>query len=208
MNSETKYPALLTVDFTEKRNRKSVLLRLFYAIPIFIILILITGTGSSCGYEEGCAGGAGGLGILFLPAMLMIVFRQKYPKWWFDWNLQFTRFSTRVGAYFLLLTDEYPSTDEEQGVHLSFEYPDAKNGLNRYMPLIKWFLAIPHYIVLAVLFIGVVFSTIFSWITIIFTGRQPRVFFDFTVSVMRWCLRVQAYAFLLITDSYPPFSFN
>ena len=85
----------------------------------------------------------GGTGMLFLPPLLMIVFRQKYPRWWFDWNLELLRFTNRVGIYFALMDDRYPSTDEQQSVHLDVNYPDAQQGLNRWLPLVKWFLAIP-----------------------------------------------------------------
>ena len=82
----------------------------------------------------------------------MIVFRQKYPRWWFDWNLELLRFSNRVGVYFALMDDRYPSTDEQQYVQLDFPYPDAERDLNRWLPLVKWLLAIPHYIVLSFLY--------------------------------------------------------
>jgi hypothetical protein len=136
----------------------------------------------------------------------MILFRAKYPKWWFDWNLAFTRFSYRLSAYILLLRDEYPSTDEEQAIHLDLIYPDAQTELGRGWPLIKWFLALPHYIVLVFLAIAVFVVWIIAWFAILFTGRYPRGLFDFTSGVLRWGLRVGAYAFLLITDKYPAFS--
>jgi hypothetical protein len=150
------------------------------------------------------AAGAGGL--LFFAPLLMIVFRQKYPRWWFDWNLALLRFSNRVGAYLTLLDDRYPSTDEEQSVHLDFPYPDAKEELNRFLPLVKWFLAIPHYIVLAFLYLGAIFAVLFAWFAILFTGRYPRGLFDFVVGVLRWHNRVVGYAHVLVTDRYPPFS--
>ena len=145
-------------------------------------------------------------GVLFIATALMIVFRQKYPRWWFDWNLELSRFSARVGAYFALLRDEYPSTDEEQAVHLEVDYPDVEGDLNRWLPLVKWLLAIPHYIVLIVLFVIVVVLTIVAWFAILFTGRYPRGIFGFVVGTGRWAQRVGGYAFLLVTDRYPPFS--
>ena len=138
----------------------------------------------------------------------MILFRRKYPRWWFDWNLELTRFSNRVSAYFMLLRDEYPSTDEEQAVHIEIEYPDAERDLNRWLPLVKWLLAIPHYIVLAFLGVAVLVVTVIAWFAIVFTGRYPRGMFNFVVGWSRWALRVSAYAFLLVTDRYPPFSFG
>jgi hypothetical protein len=138
--------------------------------------------------------------------MLMIVFRQKYPRWWFDFALELSRFSSRVGAYLTLLTDRYPSTDETQSVHLEIDYPDAKTGLNRWLPLVKWLLAIPHFVILVFLIAGVLVVTVIAWFAILFTGRYPRTLFDYVVGVGRWALRVNAYAFLLVTDEYPPFS--
>jgi len=137
--------------------------------------------------------------------VLMLLFRQKYPRWWFDWNLALTRFSTRVAVYLALLRDEYPSADDEQAVHIQIPYPDAKQELNRWLPLVKWFLAIPHYVVLWFLSIAAFLCVIIAWFAILFTGRYPRSLFDFVVGVFRWWLRVAAYAFLLTTDRYPPF---
>jgi hypothetical protein len=141
------------------------------------------------------------------PVVLMLLFRRKYPGWWFNWNLELTRFGTRVGAYLALLDDTYPSTDEEQSVHLAIETPDGAT-LSRWLPLVKWLLAIPHYIVLFLLGIAAFFVTIFAWFAILFTGRYPRGAFGFVVGVFRWSLRVSAYAFLLTTDRYPPFSLD
>jgi hypothetical protein len=143
---------------------------------------------------------------LFLPVLALLVLRHKYPRWWFDFNLQLTRLEARIYCYVLLLRDEYPSVEEGQAVHLDIVYPDAKNDLNRWLPLVKWFLAIPHYIVLVFLYIAVVVVVIIAWFAILFTGRYPRGMFDFVVGVVRWALRVGAYAFLLVTDRYPPFS--
>jgi hypothetical protein len=144
--------------------------------------------------------------VLFLPTLLMILFRRKYPKWWFDWNLNITKFSMRVGTYAALLTDEFPSTEREQSVHITLPYPNVKKDLLPGMPLVKWFLVIPHCFILAFLGIAAAFCVFISWFAILFTGRFPRSFFDFVVGVIRWGLRVGAYAFLLVTDVYPPFS--
>jgi hypothetical protein len=149
-----------------------------------------------------------GAGFVFLPLILMILFRLKYPRWWFDWNLAMARFCTRVFAYFILLRDEYPSTDEEQGVHLELNYPDAGTELKRGMPLVKWFLAIPHFIVLVFLYIAVICCTIVAWFAILFTATYPKGMFDFVVGVLRWSIRVEAYFFYLTTDKYPPFSLS
>ena len=143
-----------------------------------------------------------------MPVILMILFRQKYPRWWFDWNLALTKFVIRVAVYADLLTDVYPSTDEEQVVHVEIPYPNVPRDLNRWLPLVKWFLAIPHYIVLAFLWIAAVFCVVIAWFAILFTGRYPKGLFDYVVGVYRWSLRVQAYAFLLTTDRYPLFSLD
>ena len=198
-----EFPALLEIDYPEyERDRLTTFLRPFAVIPIAIILTLLSGPAVHAGSEENFAVVAGG--ILVLPTALMLLFRRKYPRWWFDWNLELTRFSTRVSAYLCLLRDEYPSTDEEQAVLITGPYPDATE-LNRWLPLVKWFLAIPHYIVLAFLAIAAVCCVIVAWFAILLTGRYPRALFEFVVNVFRWWLRVAAYAFLLTTDRYPPF---
>ena len=181
-------------------------LRLLWIIPIGIVIALLTSgniTVEGVNYSWSWAIG----GFLFFPVLLLILFRKKYPRWWFDWNLQLTRFLMRVGVYAQLLRDEYPSTDEEQAVHLDIEYPDASQ-LSRGMPIVKWLLAIPHWIILFFLWIGAVVSVIIAWFAILFTGRYPRGLFDFVVGVNRWTLRVDAYAVLLTTDRYPPFSLD
>jgi hypothetical protein len=137
----------------------------------------------------------------------MILFRQKYPRWWFDWNLQLLRFASRIGIYLALMDDRYPSTDEQQSVHLDFPYPDVEVDLDRGMPLVKWLLAIPHYIVLFFLTIAAFFAVVGAWFAILFTGRYPRGVFEFVEGVIRWHNRVVGYAFTLVTDKYPPFRF-
>ena len=204
------YPARLNIDYPEEGlNRATTLFRLIMAIPIVIVLAVLTGGGPSAEQvDEILMAVASAGGVVFLPVLLMVLFRGKYPRWWFDWNLELTRFSNRVSAYFLLLRDEYPSTDEEQAVHIEIEYPDAERDLNRWLPLVKWLLAIPHYIVLGFLAVAVVAVTVIAWFAIVFTGRYPRGMFGFVVGWTRWALRVSAYAFLLVTDRYPPFSFD
>ena len=201
------YPARLTIDFPDRGlNRMATFLRLIYVIPIAIVLSVVGASafGSSSG-ESGAEFGALASGALVVPVLLMVLFRQKYPRWWFDFNLQLTRFSTRVMSYVALMSDRYPSTDEEQSVHLDLDYPQVKQDLNRWLPLVKWLLAIPHYVVLFFLGIAAVVAVIFSWFAILFTGRYPRSIFAFVEGVLRWGLRVDAYAFLLVTDRYPPF---
>ena len=208
---KTTYPVTFSVDFPDRDlDRVSTAFRIFAVIPIGIILSLLSGISlryatTTNGTSDTVTSIATGGGLLFLPLVLMIVFRQKYPRWWFDWNLQLLRFSNRVTAYLGLLDDRYPSTDEEQAVHLDLPYPDARQ-LNRWLPLVKWLLAIPHYVVLFFLVIGAVVAVIVSWFAILFTGRYPRGLFDFVVGVIRWSNRVTGYAIVLVTDEYPPFS--
>jgi hypothetical protein len=205
-NGTTPYPVNLNIDYPEKCDRLTTFFRLFVAIPILIILSLLTGY---YGDEHAIPSWyylMTGVGYLFVPVLLMILFRKKYPKWWFDWNVGLTRFEARVSAYMALLTHQYPSTDEEQAVHVEIAYPDVEKELGRGMPLIKWLLALPHVIVLVFLGMAAFFCVIIAWFAILFTERYPRELFDFVVGVMRWSLRVYAYAVLLTTDQYPPFS--
>ena len=176
------------------------------AIPILVLLGFLT-RDTLQGDHDMTFTFASGASLLFVPLLLMILFRQKYPRWWFDWNLNLFRFSNRVTAYLALLDDRYPSTDEEQAVHLNLAYPDARQ-LNRWLPLVKWFLAIPHYVVLLFLGIGAVVAVIVAWFAIVFTGRYPQNLFRYVVGVLRWSNRVTGYAFLLVTDQYPPFQLS
>jgi Domain of unknown function (DUF4389) len=202
------YPVQFSVEYPDRDlNRLTTAFRIFVAIPILIVAASIGGKQAGWG-EGGRHGGMvflGTAGLLFLPPLLMIVFRQKYPRWWFDWNLELMRFSNRIGVYLALMDDRYPSTDERQSVALDFPYPDAKQGLNRWLPLVKWLLAIPHYIILFFLSIAAFVCIVIAWFAILFTGRYPRGLFDFVLGVGRWANRVIAYAFTLVTDRYPPF---
>jgi hypothetical protein len=202
-------PLRLSVDYPDRDlNRLTTAFRIFTVIPIAIVLAAIGGYSASWANGSGATTtiAVGGTGLLFLPPLLMIVFRQKYPRWWFDWNLELLRFGTRVGVYLALMDDRYPATDEHQSVHLDFAYPDARVELNRWLPLVKWLLAIPHYVILIVLDIGAFFAVIAAWFAILFTGRYPRGIFDYVEGVVRWHNRVVAYALILVTDAYPPFT--
>jgi len=195
---DDSYPVQLAIDYPDRNlNRLSSAFRFVLVIPIVIVLGLMSGGG----YGYYVVGG----GILFLPPLLMILFRQKYPRWWFDWNKELLRFVNRVHLYAMLMDDRYPSTDEHQSLHLDFPYPEAERELSRWLPLVKWFLAIPHYVVLFFLSIAMFFVVVFAWFAILFTGRYPRSIFDFVVGILRWSNRVAAYAVLLVTDEYPPF---
>ena len=206
----TAFPATFDVEYPDRKlNRLTSFFRIFTVIPIAIILGLLVNSGINWGeHDPGWAGIIAAGGILFIPLVLMILFRKKYPRWWFDWNLNLTRFSYRVTSYLLLLRDEYPSTDEEQAVHLNMIYPDAQTQLGRGWPLIKWLMAIPHWIILAFLSIAALIIWIIAWFAILFTGRYPRGMFDFTVGVLRWYFRVEAYSLILVTDQYPPFKLS
>jgi hypothetical protein len=205
---QAAYPVQFSVDYPDRPlNRLTTFFRIFTVIPIAIVLVAISG-GASQVYANGrtVVEIAGPGGLLFIATLLMILFRQKYPRWWFDWNLELQRFTNRIAAYIYLMDDRYPSTTDYQSVHLDYVYPDAEHGLNRWLPLVKWFLAIPHYIVLLFLHIAVVVVLIVAWFAILFTAHYPRGIFDFVEGVLRWQNRVLAYAFTLVTDQYPPFS--
>lgn len=231
--AEAPYPARLEIDYPERSSRLTMAFRIILIIPIAIILGILTSGGASFwsnsntygnesdAFDSGAAytfesdstdwvasTGGGIVGALFLVTLLMILFRQLYPRWWFDFALELNRFSARVTAYFALLTDEYPSTVEQQRVHLELDYPDVERDLNRWLPLVKWLLAITHFIILFFLWIGVFFAVIVAWFAILLTGRYPRRLFGFVVGVGRWSLRVWAYSILLITDRYPPFALD
>ena len=228
------YPLRFAVDYPDRPlNRLTTFFRLFTVIPIGIVLVCIDSNMFNLHVysldflfawvsddlfrwdlddlfewfqdEEGEWGWTSNFGLLFIPTLLMLLFRRKYPRWWFDWNLELLRFSSRISAYLVLLRDEYPSTDEEQAVHLDIDYPDAQQDLNRWLPLVKWFLAIPHYIILIPLSIVALLCLIGAWFAILFTGRYPQDLFNLIVGFSRWWLRVIAYAFILVTDQYPPF---
>ena len=210
MEPTTTYPVQFSVDYPDRTlNRVTTAFRIVVVIPIAIVLGAVSGETwqwSSGGRTSEVAAGAGGL--LFLAPLLMILLRQKYPRWWFDWNLELQRFGSRVGVYLALMDDQYPSTDDHQSVHLDYAYPDVKRDLSRWLPLVKWFLAIPHYIVLVFLDIATIVVILIAWFAILFTGRYPRGIFDFVQGVIRWHNRVIAYAFVLVTDRYPPFSLS
>jgi hypothetical protein len=179
------YPARLDIEYPQSLDRISTLLRPILAVPIVILVSFIPP-------------------MLCMPVAMMLVFRRKYPRWWFDFNLEMARLRNRVNAYLNLMTDEYPSTDDEQSVRLDLDYPVAAQ-LNRWLPLVKWLLVLPHFIIVNLLGVLQVIAVLIAWLAILFTGSYPRPLFTFMLNVERWILRVEAYAFLLITDRYPPF---
>ncbi len=202
-----QYPVRFSVDYPDRTlDRLTTFFRIIVAIPILILIGAVSaGTWEWTSDNGSMTGGAGAGGVLFFGPLLMIVFRQKYPRWWFDWNLELQRFSNRVGAYLALMDDRYPSTDDAQSVHLDYAYPDVRRDLNRWLPLVKWLLAIPHFIILVVLNIAAVVAVIVAWVAILVTGRYPRGLFGFVEGVFRWNNRVIGYALTLVTDTYPPF---
>ncbi len=189
-DNREQYPMRFSIDYQGTHNKLTTFFRIFTSIPIIILYCIFTKLTT----------------LIMCPVLLMIVFKRKYPKWWFDFNLSLSQFSTRVFSYLFFLVDEYPSTDEQQKVHLELDYPNVKTDLHQYLPLIKWFLAIPHYVIFIFLIIASLFVSILAWFSILFTGKYPESLFNFQVGVFRWGLRIQAYAFLLITDKYPLFS--
>ena len=204
---DSDYPVQFAVDYPDRPlDRLTTAFRILVVIPIAIVLATVSaGTYESGGQRGMQVAVAGAGGLLFFGPLLMILFRQKYPRWWFDWNRELLRFGNRVTAYLALMDDRYPSTDDEQSVHLELVYPDVPSDLNRWLPLVKWLLAIPHYIVLFFLYIAGFVVVIVVWFAILFTGRYPRALFDFVEGVLRWHNRVVGYALVLVTDRYPPF---
>jgi hypothetical protein len=206
--ASSPYPVQLSVDYPDRKlDRSLTFFRIIVAIPILIVLGTVDGSYGSWSAASGqvttVAFGTGG--ALVVGPALMIIFRAKYPRWWFDWNLELQRFANRVGIFIALMDDNYPSTDDHQAVHLDYAYPDVPRELKRWQPLVKWFLAIPHYVVLLVLGIGAFVAVVIAWFAVLFTGRYPRGLFTYVEGVVRWANRVTAYAFLMVTDEYPPF---
>ena len=207
------YPVTFNIKYKKNHDKMTTFFRLLWSLPIIVIMGVLTAGGDSETYSreasKSISVSSGGIVMgLFIATALMILFRQKYPKWWFSFNLELNRFSSRIGAYILLLTDAYPLTDDEQDVQLDVVYPNVKKDLNKWLPFVKWLLALPHYVVLVFLIIGVFFGTAFAWFSILFTGNYPKPIFDFVVGVLRWGNRVNAYAFILTTDKYPPFQLD
>jgi Domain of unknown function (DUF4389) len=206
------YPLTFSVDYPERLSRLTTFFRLLLAIPIVLLMYFLVGYEPSFTFKVTYEDVPIGIpditaigGLLFLAPLLMLLFRKKYPRWWFDWNLALLRFQNRLSVYLGLLRDEYPSTDEDQAVHLDMRYPDAATELNRWLPLVKWLLAIPHYVILVFLSLATMVVMVIAWFAILITGRYPRGLFDFVVGYLRWTNRVTAYAFILTTDRYPPF---
>ena len=184
----------------ENRDRKSVLLRIFLVVPMAIFISAFTAWSGSTEASTFLSG------LLFLPVLLALVFRGIYPSYVLDFNRSLLALSTRVTAYILLLNDKYPSIEESEDVKITF--PDVEGGakLNRYLPLVKWLLAVPLYLVGLVYTIYGIAVLIFTWFTILFTGKMPAFSGEVLLGVTKYWNRVYGYAFLLVTDEYPSFS--
>ena len=184
----------------DNRDRKSVLLRIFLVVPIAIFVSAFTAWSGSSEASTFLSG------LLFLPVLLALVFRGIYPSYALAFNKSLLALSTRVTAYILVLNDKYPSIEESDYVTITF--PDVEGGakLNRYLPLVKWLLALPLYIVGAVYAIYGFAVLIFTWFTILFTGKMPAFSAEVLLGVTQYWNRIYGYAFLLVTDKYPSFS--
>jgi hypothetical protein len=189
----------IDVTLTE-RNRVTAFFRLILAVPA---LIFVSSFAPSAAFSDEAAGIFAGL--LAVPAGLAIVVRQVYPSYVLVFNEALLSLQTRVDAYLVLLTDEYPSIEENDIVSVTFPEVDAKQ-LNRWLPLIKWLLALPLYLVGIVYFIYATLLTLLGWFSILFTGRYPEVCAEGVVGTIAYWNRVVGYAFLLVTDEYPTFS--
>mmetsp|Transcript_12298 Transcript_12298/g.29571 ORF Transcript_12298/g.29571 Transcript_12298/m.29571 type:complete len:269 (-) Transcript_12298:213-1019(-) len=187
----SSYPARLEVDYREDDvSRIEVLLRIFKIIPVLLFSAFVGST-------------------LYLSTLIMVMFQLKYPRWWFDFRLEYKRYSTRIGTFVALMTDKYPSTTDEQIVHLDIDYPgqDVSQSMNRWGPLYKIILSVPHFFICFALKIGYLLALVVVWIYLLVAGgKYPKFIFDYIVSYWRWSLRYDAYTFLLVTDEYPPFS--
>ena len=183
------YPVRYDVEYPEELSRWLIFVKWLLAIPHFMILWALSIA-------------AGVMGFI---AFFAILFTKRYPRGLFDFVVNFNRWSLNVDAYTGLLRDEYPPFSWEPGQYAVTYEVDYPEQLNRWLPLIKWPLAIPHIIVLLFLFIGAFVAWVIAWFAILFTKRFPRGLFDFVVGVTRWQYRVDAYTGLL-RDEYPPFS--
>jgi hypothetical protein len=191
----------IDVTLTE-RNRVTALFRIILVVPMAIFLAAFTP--SVADLESGDLNSLYA-GFFALPVGLAIVFRQVYPSYLLAFNEALLSLQTRVNAYVVLLTDEYPSIEENDVVSVTFPEVDAK-ALNRWLPLIKWLLAIPLYLVGIVYIVYAAFLTLFAWISILFSGNFPEFCAEGIVGVIAYWNRVVGYALILVTDEYPTFS--
>ena len=184
----------------ENRDRKSVALRIFLVVPIAIFLSSFTAWSGSAEASTFLAG------LLFMPVVLALVFRGIYPSYALEFNKSLLSLSTRVTAYILVLNDNYPSIEESADVKITYPEIDGGAKLNRYLPLVKWLLAVPLYIVGLVYVLYGLAVLLLAWITILFTGKMPASSGQVLLGITQYWNRVNGYAFLLVTDEYPSFS--
>ena len=185
------YPLRFDVQYPEQLSRLLIFVKWLLAIPHFIILYAL-GIVSS---------------VILVIAFFTILFTKRFPRGLFDFVVNVNRWNANAFAYYGLLRDEYPPFSWEPGqypVTYEVDYPEE---LNRWLPLIKWLLVIPHLIVLLFVFLVAYVAWFIAFFAILFTGRFPRGLFDFIVGVIRWNYRVGAYLYLL-RDEYPPFSLS
>lgn len=179
------------------RKRLSVFFRPLLLLPVVILLSLLGGSSLSDDSSWGST--------VFLALALIVIFTGTYPTWLLTFIHGLQAFELKIGAYALLLRDEYPSLADRPFAQVL--YPNIEGGarLKRFMPLVKWFLAIPHYVVLLLTGIAVFLLTVLAWFSILFTGRYPTSFLPFVVGWLKYYNRVVGYAFTLVTDQYPQF---
>jgi len=185
----------------EDRNRLTAFFRLVIVMPVAIYVSAFAIDSISTdtwGYSLG--------GLIFLPTLLALVFRGIYPSYALAFNHALISLETRVNAYALLLTDDYPSIEENDIVKITLPEVGEGSQLNRYLPLIKWFLAIPLYVMAIIYLVYGLFLTLFAWLSILFSGKYPVWCADAMVGILAFYNRVYGYAFILITDEYPSFS--
>jgi len=187
----------IDVTLTE-RNRVTALFRLILVVPMAIFVASFAPAWSN-------NTDSWSVGLLVFPVALTLVFRQVYPSYLLTFNEALLSLQTRVDAYVLLLTDEYPSIEENDVVSVTFPEVDAK-ALSRWLPLIKWFIAIPLYLLGVAYIIYAAFLTLFAWFSILFTGNFPEFCAEGIVGVIAYWNRVVGYALVLVTDEYPTFS--
>jgi hypothetical protein len=184
----------------DNRDKNTALFRVFLAFPVLIFL------SSFSEFADNLPGVIGG--FLVLPVVLSLLFRNVYPSYVLAFNKALLELSNRINAYLLLLTDEYPSIEANQKVRLI--YPEIEGGkkLTPWMPLVKWFLAIPLFLLGVIYAIYALALTLVAWITVISKGYYPEEKAEEVIKVIAYWNRLYGYALLLVTDEYPSFSLN
>ena len=184
----------------DNRDKNTALFRVFLAVPVLIFL------GSFSEFADNLPGVIGG--FLILPVVLSLLVRNVYPSYVLAFNKALLELSNRINAYLLLLTDEYPSIEANQKVRLI--YPEIEGGkkLSPWMPLVKWFLAIPLFLLGLIYAIYALALTLVAWVTVISKGHYPEDKAEEVIKIIAYWNRLYGYALLLVTDEYPSFSLN